>query len=125
MWRVKNNLGLCNVVLTSFGSSTKRDWYFDSGNSRHMTGDKNYISYLKVVGFRQVTFGEGATRKIDGKGKLKYPGLPALDDVMLVEGVTTYLISISQPCDQGLNVNFMKDQCLVTDNAKALVMTGK
>lgn len=72
VWKVKNSSGLCNIVLTLFRSSTKGDWYFDSGNSRHMTGDKNYISKLKVVGSGQVTFDNDAIGKIVGKGKLKH-----------------------------------------------------
>lgn len=93
--------------------------------ARHMTGDKKYIYNLKVVGSGQVTFGDGAAGKIVEKGKLKYPGLLALDDVMLVASLMVNLISIRQLYHQGLNVNFTKYQCLVTYYAKALVMIGK
>lgn len=41
-----------------------------------MTGDKSYIYNLKAVGSKKVTFGDGATGKIVGKGKLQYLGLP-------------------------------------------------
>lgn len=56
-----------------------------------------------------------------GKEKLQYPGLPPLEDVMLVEGLIANLIYISQLCDEGLNVSFLKDQCLVTDNEKSII----
>lgn len=36
-----------------------------------------------------------------------------------------HFLSISQLCDQCLNANFTKYQCLVIDNVKTLVMTGK
>ena len=66
------------------------------------------LSNLKPVSARKVTFGDGAIGKIIGKEWLNFQGLPTLDDVMLVEGLTTNLISISQLCDEGLNVNFTK-----------------
>lgn len=65
-----------NVILTSFRTSTKVYWFFDSESSEHMTGDKSYIYNLKAVGSKKVTFGDGATGKIVGKGKLQYLGLP-------------------------------------------------
>lgn len=107
------------MVLTSFQSFTKDDWCFDSGSSSHMTGEKNYITYLKFEGFGQVCFSDGVTQNIVGKGKLKYPGFPPLEDVLLVDGLSTNLISISQLCDQGLNVSLSKDKYIVSDDAKA------
>jgi len=37
--------------------------------------------------------------------------LPRLVNVLLVKGLTANLISISQLCDQGLEVNFTKLEC--------------
>jgi hypothetical protein len=82
--------------------SSKEDWYFDSGCSRHMTGMKNFLSDLKAYSTSYVTFGDGAKGKIKGIGKLVRTGSPLLDDVLLVEGLTANLIIISQLCDQGL-----------------------
>lgn len=42
-------------------------------------------------------FGDGAKGKVIGKGRLNYPGLPTLKEVILVEGLTAKLINISQP----------------------------
>ncbi|XP_038896219.1 uncharacterized protein LOC120084497 [Benincasa hispida] len=50
--------------------------------------------------------------------------LPKLNDVMLIKGLTINLISISKLCEQGLNVSFTKDKCVVTNDVKALVMIG-
>lgn len=80
-WRVKNVRISCNVVLTSFKSSTKVDWYFDSGSYRHMIGEKNYLSNLKYVNAGKVTFGDKATSKIVRKGQLNYPSFPPLNDI--------------------------------------------
>ena len=80
--------------------------------------ERSLLFDLKPTNAEKVTFGDGAARKILGKGKLNFQG----NDVMLVKGLTSNLISISQLCDQGLNMSFTKDQCVVTDDVNALVM---
>lgn len=47
-----------------------------------------------------------------------------LDNVLLVKGITSNLISISQLCDQGMDVNFNKSECLVTDEKGKVLMRG-
>lgn len=69
-----------------------------------MTGEKNYLKHVKPNSNSYVTFGDGARGKIVGKGKLDYPGLPSLTDVMLVEGLTANLIITIQLYDQELCV---------------------
>lgn len=75
-----------------------------------MTGEKNYLEELKPYFKCYVTFDDEAIGKIKGICKLVYPGLPSLDDVLLVEELTTKLIIISQLCDEGLNASFNKSQ---------------
>jgi hypothetical protein len=71
-----------------------------------------------------VTFGDGAKGKIKGVGKLDSPGVPELNNVLLVKGLTANLISISQLCDQGFNVQFTKEECVVTNGENKEVMRG-
>ena len=47
----------------------------------------------------RVTFGDGVTANVPGKGNLCVPGLLKLTNVWLVEGLKANLISISQLCD--------------------------
>ena len=101
------------IARTSLRVSSKEDWYFDSGCSRHMTGMKNYLFDLKAYATSYVTFGDGAKGKIKGIGKLARTCSLFLDDVLLVEGLTANLISISQLCDQGLEMKFSNEECLV------------
>ena len=81
-----------------------------------MTAEKSFVMNIQSCSLGHVTFGDGAKGKVVGNGQLKYPGLPMLQDVILIEGLTTNLINISQLCDQGLLVNFSKDKCIVSDN---------
>ena len=80
-----------------------------------MTGNKNLLTGLHPHATSYVTFGDGAKGEIKGTGKLNFPGVLNLDNVLLVKGLTANLISISQLCDQGLTVNFTQTECLVTN----------
>ncbi|CAL8120822.1 unnamed protein product [Prunus armeniaca] len=91
----------CFVALTALSDSKSKSWYFDSGCSRHMTGEKSYFSEISpecVSGM--VTFGDGRKSKILGKGKIMATGTPSLDNVLLVENLQANLISVSQLCDE-------------------------
>ncbi|WJX25000.1 hypothetical protein P8452_14078 [Trifolium repens] len=122
-WKPKSeNVGL--VAHTSLGASSREDWYFDSGCSRHMTGVEKYLKDVKAYNSSFVTFGDGAKGEILGIGKLINNDLPNLENVLLVKGFIANLISISQLCDQGLKVNFTKSKCLVRNDEGEVLMRG-
>jgi hypothetical protein len=123
VWRPKTT-ETAHIAHTSFRASSKEDWYFDNGCSRHMTGVERFLVDVKSYTTSYVTFGDGAKGEIKGVGKLINSGLPKLDDVLLVKGLKANLISISQLCDQGLKVNFNKDECLVKTDKGKLLMKG-
>ena len=52
------------------------------------------------------------------------PGVPSLNKVLLVKGLTANLISISQLCDLGFKVNFSRSECLVINEKLEVVMRG-
>src|ERR1044072_680483 len=124
VWRVKKNES-AQISHTSLRVSSKEDWYFDSGCSRHTTGVKSYLIDLKAYTTSYVTFGDRAKGRIRGIGKLVRTGSPALDEVLLVEGLTANLISTSQLCNQGLEVRFSKEECLVTGENQEMIMRGR
>jgi hypothetical protein len=120
-WR-PNYVGL--VAHTSLRASSNEDWYFDSGCSRHMTVVDRFLENIRPYATSYVTFGDGAKGKIVGVGNLTSEGLPRLNNVLLVKGLTANLISISQLCDQGLSVNFSKSECQITYEKGKLRMKG-
>ncbi|CAL2231001.1 unnamed protein product [Prunus armeniaca] len=123
VWKKKEEK--CLVTLMALFARKSDTWYFDSGCSRHMSGDKCWFPNLNtecVEGF--VTFGNGSKGKILGKGDVETLGLPFLKNVMLVENLQANLISISQLCDDGSSVWFDKDQCYVADFQGKKVMSG-
>lgn len=60
-----------------------------------MTGNSDLITDLHPHDLSYVTFGDGAKGEIKGIGKLECPGAPKLDNILLVKGLTSNLISIS------------------------------
>ena len=53
------------------------------------------------------------------------PGLTKLKNVLLVEGLTVNLISVSQLCDEDLLLQFTKDKCLVYNQNHCRIMEGE
>ena len=84
---------------------------FDSGFSRHMTGENGFLKGYQIVLKGHVSFGDGEKSRVLEKGTLDVDGLRKLKNVQHVEGIKTNLISISQLCDQRLVVKFKKDTC--------------
>ncbi|XP_020412869.1 uncharacterized protein LOC109947335 [Prunus persica] len=104
----------CLVVLNAFAALNTNSWYFDSGCSKHMSGDKSVFSSLSPFDGGIVTFGGGHKSQVVGKGTVCIPRLPELKIVRFVEGLTSNLISMSQLCDDGVvEVRFSKHGCKI------------
>ncbi|GJW92448.1 putative ribonuclease H-like domain-containing protein [Tanacetum coccineum] len=86
---------------------------FDSGCSRHMTGNKFYLSDYQDIDGGFVAFG-GSSKggKITGKGKIR-TGKLDFEDVYFVKELKFNLFSVSQMCDKKNNVLFTETECLV------------
>nr|GEU83028.1 retrovirus-related Pol polyprotein from transposon TNT 1-94 [Tanacetum cinerariifolium] len=74
---------------------------FDSGCSRHMTGNKSFLTYYQEIDGGFVTFG-GSPKggKITGKGKIR-TGKLDFEDVYFLKELKFNLFSVSQMCDNG------------------------
>ncbi|GJT73625.1 ribonuclease H-like domain-containing protein [Tanacetum coccineum] len=86
---------------------------FDSGCSRHMTGNKFYLSDYQDIDGGFVAFG-GSSKggKITGKGKIRTDKLD-FEDVYFVKELKFNLFSVSQMCDKKNSVLFTETECLV------------
>ncbi|CAM8899901.1 unnamed protein product [Rhodiola kirilowii] len=126
VWIPKERQTVCMVACCSSGDTVQGSWFFDSGCSAHMTGNSEYLSHIRPVEqMRFVTFADGRKSQVIGCGTLKVLNLPALEDTLLVEGLTMNLISISQLCDHGHYVSFSRDSCLVLNENGESVMKGR
>ena len=119
----------CNnyVCYTAFTILKVHDtclWYLDSGCSRHMTWIKALFKTLFEGKIGTATFGGGSKSIIHGIGTINIPGLPVFEDVWHVDGLKADLLSISQICDNGLNVLFTKYECEILDDRGDCICVG-
>ncbi|GJW66090.1 putative ribonuclease H-like domain-containing protein [Tanacetum coccineum] len=86
---------------------------FDSGCSRHMTGNKSFLTdYQEVDGGFVAFAGSPKGGKITGKGKIR-TGKLDFEDVYFVKELKFNLFSVSQMCDKKNNVLFTETECIV------------
>ena len=123
IWMRKGDL-TCFVVHTSLKAHDSHMWYFDSKSSRHMSGDKSYFTSLEKCEGGIVTFGDGGTSRVIGKGSISVAGLPKLENALLVDGLKANLLSISQMCDSHHEVLFSKNKCEILDKKGNTVLHG-
>nr|GEX11195.1 ribonuclease H-like domain-containing protein [Tanacetum cinerariifolium] len=89
----------------------KEKGVIDSGCSRHMTGNKCYLTDFEIYDGGFVSFRDGKSR-ISGKGKIK-TGKLDFDDVYFCKEHKYNMFSVSQMCDKKNNVPFTDTKCLV------------
>ncbi|GJU62290.1 putative ribonuclease H-like domain-containing protein [Tanacetum coccineum] len=86
---------------------------FDSGCSRHMTGNKSHLTdYQEYDGGFVAFAGSSKGGKISRKGKI-VTGKLDFKDVYFVEELKFNLFSVSQMCDKQNSVLFTETECLV------------
>ncbi|GJU01254.1 putative ribonuclease H-like domain-containing protein [Tanacetum coccineum] len=122
VWRPKMT-DLNNVSKDNSGSwvskrgnpqqALKNKGIFDSGCSRHMTGNKDFLTDYQELDGGFVAFGGSARGgKITGKGKIRTDKLD-FEDVFFVKELKFNLFSVSQMCDKKNSVLFTETECLV------------
>ena len=100
-------------------------WIVDSGCSRHMTGDVSKFFTINYIKKGTVSFGNSGKLKIIGKGTIEVSSKITIHKVLLVKSMGFNLLSVSQLCDAGYNVEFHPDKCLVKHkNFENVVLNG-
>ncbi|GKC76129.1 ribonuclease H-like domain-containing protein, partial [Tanacetum coccineum] len=85
----------------------------NSGRSRHMTGNKSYLTDYEEIDGGFVAFGGNSKGgKITGKGKIRTSKLD-FEDVYFVKELKFNLFSVSQMCDKKNSVLFTDTECVV------------
>ncbi|GJX21292.1 putative ribonuclease H-like domain-containing protein [Tanacetum coccineum] len=105
VWRPKIK-GIDHVAL-------KDTRIFDYGCSRHMTGNKSFLTNYQEYDGGFVAFaGSSKGGKISGKGTIRTGNLD-FKDVYFVKELKFNLFSVSQMCDKKNSVLFTKTECLI------------
>nr|GFB05252.1 ribonuclease H-like domain-containing protein [Tanacetum cinerariifolium] len=104
--------------------------YWDSGCSRHMTGNISYLSDFEPFDGGYVSFGQGGC-KITRKGTIK-TGKLEFENVYFVKDLKYNLFSVSQICDNKNSVLFIDSECIMLgrnfkllDDANILLRTPR
>nr|GFA12475.1 putative ribonuclease H-like domain-containing protein [Tanacetum cinerariifolium] len=104
--------------------------YWDSGCSRHITGNISYLSDYEPFDGGYVSFGQGGC-KITRKGTIK-TGKLEFENVYFVKDLKFNLFSVSQICDNKNSVLFTDSECIVLgrdfkllDDANILLRTPR
>ncbi|GJR74424.1 ribonuclease H-like domain-containing protein [Tanacetum coccineum] len=99
-------------AAVGYGENTDQG-IFDSGYSRHMTGNNSFLTDYQEVDGGFVAF-EGSPKggKITRKGKIR-TGKLDFEDVYFVKELKFNLFFVSQMCDKKNSVLFTKTECLV------------
>nr|GEZ78404.1 hypothetical protein [Tanacetum cinerariifolium] len=85
--------------------------YWDSGCSRHMTGNISYLSDYEPFDGGYLSFGQGGCN-ITIKGTIK-TGKLEFENVYFVKDLKYNLFSVSQICDNKNSVLFTDSECIV------------
>jgi len=107
------------------GREKQKSWYMDSGCSQHMTRDRSLFLTLTMKEGGIVGFGGNQTGKIIGSGTIGNSSI-SINNVWLVDGLRHNLLSISQFCDNGYDVLFVKNNYTVIKiSDQSIVFKGK
>ncbi|GJT15234.1 retrovirus-related pol polyprotein from transposon TNT 1-94 [Tanacetum coccineum] len=99
--------------VTTVGIKAVEKGVIDSGCSRHMTGNKSYLSDYEEIDGRFVAFGGNSKGgKITGKGKIRI-GTLDFEDVYFIKELKFNLFSVLQICDKKNDVLFTDTECVV------------
>ena len=115
---------VCYTALNALKARDSCLWYLDSGCSRHMIGNKALFKTLFEGKIGTITFGDGRKSVIRGIGTMDIPRLLVFEDVWYVDGLKADLLSISQICDNGLNVLFTKYEYEILDGGGDCMCIG-
>lgn len=105
-------------ALTGSLKNSAQSWLVDSGASRHMTGNKDFLENFKELKVTsQVELGDDANYEIRGIGSVSFH-LDSVDslhfeDVLFVPGLTKNLISVGVIEEKGHRVVFIEKKALL------------
>nr|XP_016471667.1 PREDICTED: uncharacterized protein LOC107793756 [Nicotiana tabacum] len=93
--------------------------------SLHTTNDKNLFKEVTKINRENVKFGDDSKGKIVGTRSVLFNNNCDITEFYLVDGLHYNLLSISQLCDSGYEVNFKKTDCAIEDESGKIILPGK
>ena len=106
------------------------EWFIDSGATKHMTFQRNLLSeYREFNGPTKIYLGDDRIISAIGEGKVKLechdgknPYILTLQKVLFVPELTKNLLSVPAMAENGAEVYFDKDKCVVSKNQQTVTI---
>ena len=112
-------------MATDFSDIDSNLWIADSGCTRHMTPNKNWISdYSDFAQAKSVTLGDNRKIKAVGSGRI-YTTAGVLDEVFYVPELSTNLFSLMAATSRGLRVTCTSDKLVILDRGREVLRGRK
>src|SRR3954462_3346414 len=117
---------MLQISLAAKRTKNKMSWYLDSGCSRNMTGRRFTFQDQLLKPGGEVKFGGDQKGKIIGSGTISFGNSSSITNVLLVEGLTHNLLSISQLSDNGYDIISNQKSCkAVSQKDGSILFTGQ
>ncbi|XP_052895574.1 uncharacterized protein LOC128302755 [Anopheles moucheti] len=121
-----------SVAFTVMKKEKSRSWVIDSGASAHMTNDQSFFESLEKFDSGFITMADGKKTQIKGEGNGVLYGINGsakvmkieMNDVKIVPGISTNLISVGKLATKRLKVFFDNDGCKIVNTDGVVVATG-
>jgi hypothetical protein len=103
IWRIKQDQFKSKECSLSLHAQHKKSgWYVGNGCSKHMTSDKNKFLTLRKEQDGSISFGNGNSTRIIGKGTVNLGSKYAKEENFLfVKDMKHNILTVIQMCDQG------------------------
>ncbi|KAK6145739.1 hypothetical protein DH2020_022559 [Rehmannia glutinosa] len=119
-------MSLAVVVSECNNVGNPREWWVDTGATRHICADKAMFSNYKLVGGELLFMENSASSKVEGQGKITLKMTSGkelvLNNVLHVPDIRKNLVSGSLLSKNGFKLVFVADKFVLTKND---VMWGK
>ena len=107
------------IILESNVMMDSKDWWIDSGATRHICGDRNsFVNFQKIESGEKLYMGNASSSMVEGKGdvvmNLTSGKKLTLMDVLFVPEIGKNLVSTSLLSKKGFKLVFESDKLVLT-----------
>nr|GEX61724.1 copia-type polyprotein [Tanacetum cinerariifolium] len=119
---------LLMAYIESRGASIEEVWFFDSGCSNHMSGNKEWFTDLDENFKHTVKLGNDSRINVTGRGnvRMKVNGITqVITSVYYIPELKTNLLSVGQLQEKGLAVLIQNNMCKVFHSRRGVIMQAE
>uniref|UniRef100_A0A4Y0BLU3 Retrovirus-related Pol polyprotein from transposon TNT 1-94 n=1 Tax=Anopheles funestus TaxID=62324 RepID=A0A4Y0BLU3_ANOFN len=121
--KAKSVTNYSEPVAFIVGRGERKEWFMDSGATKHMTSCKEFFEKFESTNGSDVLIADGKRVEVAGFGSGRINCLAEngelraieISEVLYVPSLTTGLISVSVLTKKGFNVEFTESKCIVKD----------